>query len=92
MEADDVDRARVEANRRAREEAGAARQPRAGGCEDFPVGETTTGDNDADVGRAADDIAPLTQGAGSNRPGSRRQQQQQHEDPRPEVPVAPPRE
>ena len=27
---------------RAREEAGAARQPRAGGFEDLPVGETTT--------------------------------------------------
>ena len=65
MEADDVERARVEANRRAREEAGAARQPRAGGFEDLPVGETTTGDNDADVGGAADDTAPLTQGAGS---------------------------
>ena len=65
MEADDVERARVEANRRAREEAGAARQPRAGGFEDFPVGETTTDDNDADVGGAADDTAALTQGAGS---------------------------
>ena len=31
MEADDVGRARVELNLRAREEAGAARQPRAGG-------------------------------------------------------------
>ena len=50
MEADDVERARVESNRRAREEAGAALQPRAGGFEDLPVGETTTGDNDADVG------------------------------------------
>ena len=65
MEADDVERARVEANRRAREEAGAARQPRAGGFEDLPVGETTTDDNDADVGGAADDTAPPTQGAGS---------------------------
>ena len=70
----------VEANRRAREEAGAARQPRVGGFEDLPVGETTTDDNDADVGGAADDTAPLTQGAGSTRPGSgRQQQQQQHE-------------
>ena len=65
MEADDVERARVEANRRAREEAGAARQPRAGGFEDLPVGETTADDNDADVGGAADDTAPPTQGAGS---------------------------
>ena len=65
MEADDVERVWVEANRRAREEAGAARQPRAGGFEDLPVGETTTGDDDADVGGAADDTAPLTQGAGS---------------------------
>ena len=55
MEADDVERARVEANRRAREEAGAARQPRAGGFEDLPVGETTADDNDADVGGAADE-------------------------------------
>ena len=31
MEADDVERARVEVSRRAREEAGAARQQRAGG-------------------------------------------------------------
>ena len=40
-----------EVNRRAREEAGAARQPRAGGPEDLLVGEATTGDDDdADVG------------------------------------------
>ena len=37
MEADDVERARVEANRRAREEAGAARQRRTRGFEDLPV-------------------------------------------------------
>ena len=46
MEADDVERSRVEVNRRAREEAGAARQPRAGGLEDLPVSEVTTGDDD----------------------------------------------
>ena len=40
-------------------------EPRAGGFEDLPVGEMTTDDNDADVGGAADDTAPLTQGAGS---------------------------
>ena len=60
---------RVEANRRAREEAGAARQPRAGGFEDLPVGEMITDDNDADVGGAADDTVPRTQGAGSTAPG-----------------------
>ena len=40
-----------EVNRGAREEAGAARQPRAGFPEDLLVGEATTGDDDdADVG------------------------------------------
>ena len=59
-EADDVERARVEVNRRAREEAGAARQPRAGGPEDLLVGETTTGDDeDVNVGGAAGNPAPL---------------------------------
>ena len=79
MEVDDVERARVEANRRAREEAGAARQPRAGGFEDLPVGETTTGDNDADVGGAADDTAPLTQGAGSTALGDEPQVKRRRE-------------
>ena len=65
MEADDVERARIESNRRAREEAGAARQPRAGVFEDFPVGETTTDDNDADEGGAPDDATSLTHCAGS---------------------------
>ena len=40
-EADDVERSRVELNRRAREEAGTARQPRGGGFEDLLVGEPT---------------------------------------------------
>ena len=40
-EADDAERTRVELNRRAREEAGTARQPRGGGIEDLPVGEPT---------------------------------------------------
>ena len=38
----------------------AAPQPRAGCFEDLPAGETTTGDNDADVGGVADATAPLT--------------------------------
>ena len=50
MEADDVERARVAVNRQGGEEAGAARQPRAGGPEDLPVGEATTGDDGTDAG------------------------------------------
>ena len=56
MEADDVERARVAVNRQAGEEAGAARQPRAGGPEDLLVGEATTGDDGADAGGAAGGI------------------------------------
>ena len=41
LEPDDVERTRVELNRRAREEAGTARQSRGGGFEDLPVGEPT---------------------------------------------------
>ena len=59
MEADDVERARVAVNRQAGEEAGAARQPRAGRPEDLPVGETTTGDDGADAGRVAGSTAPV---------------------------------
>ena len=65
MEADDVERARVEVNRRAREEAGAARQPRTGGPEHLLIGEATTCDDDADVGWAAGGAAPVAGGVGS---------------------------
>ena len=66
MEVDDVEGAPVEVNRQAREEAGAARQPRAGGPEDLPVGEATTGDDDdADVGGAARGTESMARGAGS---------------------------
>ena len=59
MDADDGERARVEVNRRAREEAGAARQPRAGSPEDIPVGQATTGDDDdVNAGGAAGNTAP----------------------------------
>ena len=71
MEADDVERARVEVNRRAREEAGAARQPRAGGSKDLPLGDATTGDDDnVNAGGAAGNTAPLVQGAGRTASGA----------------------
>ena len=59
MDPDDGERARVEVNRRAREEAGAARQPRAGSPEDIPVGQATNGDDaDVNAGGAAGNTAP----------------------------------
>ena len=53
MEADDVERTRVAVNRQGGEEAGGARQPRAGGPEDLLVGKATTRDDGADAGAAA---------------------------------------
>ena len=38
-------------------------EPRAGGLGDFPVGDATTGADDANEGGAAGSIAPMTRGA-----------------------------
>ena len=71
LDADDVERAWVEVNRRARQEAGAARQPRVGGPEDLPVGEATIGDDDDDdVGGVAGGTESMARGAGSAVPGA----------------------
>ena len=69
----------------------AVRQPRAGGFEDLPVGETTTGDNDADVVKGCGRHSCPDPRRGQHCPGSRRQHAAAR-DPRPEVRVALPRE
>ena len=89
MEADDVERARVAVNRQAGEEAGATRQPRAGGPGDLPVGEATTGDDGADAGGAAGS----TPGEWTRQCLNRRQDGWRAvARPEPEVRVSPPRE
>ena len=69
MGAGGVERARVEANRRARGKAGTAREPQSGVFEDLRVGEPTTGEEDANEVGAGGGTERVTRGGGSITPG-----------------------
>ncbi len=74
MAADDVAKERLEANRAARESAGAPAPPRPGGPVAMAPGDTN--DDDADMADAAE--APVAGGAGRSEPSGTRHEGQDH--------------